>query len=159
MEGGIGQIPVSDDHSPASALEEIPVLKDTNVAGNSSLGITIDTPRNRLLVAVGDVFGNRYGGLAAYDLNSWDRLFLTHLTRPGTLLNLYDWLIFDILYSLFYLRLPFCLFIKNSASNKNKAIKLSLLLNLCELHIVACAAGLVWIKLVRTRFGSWLLID
>ena len=85
MEGGIGQIPVPDDHSPASALEEIPILKDPDVAGNASLGITIDSPRNRLLVAIGDVFGNRYGGLAAYNLNSWNRLFLTHLTRPGTL--------------------------------------------------------------------------
>ncbi|XP_057473253.1 uncharacterized protein LOC130761725 [Actinidia eriantha] len=83
LEGGVGQIPVPDHHSPEEVLEEVPVVKDTDLAGNASLGMVIDRPRNRLLVATADVFGNRYGALAAYDLTSWDRLFLTQLSGPG----------------------------------------------------------------------------
>ncbi|GFZ13800.1 calcium-dependent phosphotriesterase superfamily protein [Actinidia rufa] len=83
LEGGVGQIPVPDHHSPEAVLEEVPVVKDADLAGNASLGIVIDRPRNRLLVATADVFGNRYGALAAYDLTSWDRLFLTQLSGPG----------------------------------------------------------------------------
>ncbi|GFY98659.1 calcium-dependent phosphotriesterase superfamily protein [Actinidia rufa] len=83
LEGGVGQIPVPDHLSPEAVLEEVPVVKDADLAGNASLGMVIDRPRNRLLVATADVFGNRYGALAAYDLTSWDRLFLTQLSGPG----------------------------------------------------------------------------
>ncbi|KAA8543026.1 hypothetical protein F0562_021479 [Nyssa sinensis] len=82
FEGGVGQIQVPDDYSPATVLEEIPLVKDADLTGNASLGIAIDRPRNRLLVAVADVFGNRYSALAAYDLTSWNRLFLTQLSGP-----------------------------------------------------------------------------
>ena len=87
LEGGVGQIPVPDHLSPEAVLEEVPVVKDAELAGNASLGMVIDRPRNRLLVATADVFGNRYGALAAYDLTSWDRLFLTQLSGPGTQSN------------------------------------------------------------------------
>ncbi|KAL6978272.1 hypothetical protein U1Q18_019941 [Sarracenia purpurea var. burkii] len=82
FEGGIGQIQVPENHSPATVLEEVPVVRDADLAGNGSLGLVIDRPRNRLLVAIADVFGNRYSALAAYDLTTWDRLFLTHLSYP-----------------------------------------------------------------------------
>ncbi|KAM7495797.1 hypothetical protein LguiA_020211 [Lonicera macranthoides] len=83
MEGGLGQISVPEDESPGSVLKEIPVVKDVDLAGNASLGLIIDRPRNRVLVAVGDVFGNRYSALAAYDFTSWKRLFLTQLSGSG----------------------------------------------------------------------------
>ncbi|KAI4301505.1 hypothetical protein L6164_034779 [Bauhinia variegata] len=83
MEGGIGQIRVSDDHSPGDILTEVPVVKDVDLAGNASLGIVIDRPRNRLLVTYADAFGNRYAALTAYDLSTWKRLFLTHLNGPS----------------------------------------------------------------------------
>ncbi|KAF7152782.1 hypothetical protein RHSIM_Rhsim01G0291100 [Rhododendron simsii] len=83
MEGGVGQIRVPDDHSPGTVLEEVRVVTDVDLAGNASLGLVVDPPRNRLLVAIADVFGNRYGAVAAYDLTTWDRLFLTQLSGPG----------------------------------------------------------------------------
>ncbi|OMO64006.1 Six-bladed beta-propeller, TolB-like protein [Corchorus capsularis] len=79
MEGGVGEVHVPKDHSPDAVLKEVTVVKDFDLAGNASLGMFVDRPRNRLLVAVADVFGNRYSGLAAYDLSTWKRLFLTHL--------------------------------------------------------------------------------
>lgn len=85
MEGGVGQIRVPEDHDNRSGavLEEITVVKDADLAGNASLGISIDRPRNRVMVAVADVIWNRYSALAAYDLTSWKRLFLTQLSDPG----------------------------------------------------------------------------
>lgn len=82
MEGGVGQIRVPDDHSSGTILEEVRVITDVDLKGNASLGILVDPARNRLLVAIADVFGNRYGALAAYDLTTWDRLFLTQLSGP-----------------------------------------------------------------------------
>ncbi|KAH7863462.1 hypothetical protein Vadar_017806 [Vaccinium darrowii] len=82
MEGGVGQIRVPDDHSSGTVLEEVRVVTDVDLKGNASLGIVVDPARNRLLVAIADVFGNRYGALAAYDLTTWDRLFLTQLSGP-----------------------------------------------------------------------------
>ncbi|XP_050376798.1 uncharacterized protein LOC126794183 [Argentina anserina] len=83
MGGGIGQIPVPDDHTPGALLHESTLVKHVDLANNASLGFVIDRPRNRLLVATADVMGNRYSALAAYDLSSWDRLFLTQLSGPS----------------------------------------------------------------------------
>ncbi|XP_021770073.1 uncharacterized protein LOC110734293 [Chenopodium quinoa] len=81
LEGGVGELKlVSDDDR---VLDEITAFKDVDLVGNASVGISIDRSRNRLLVVTADLIGNRYGGLAAYDLSSWRRLFLTHLTKPG----------------------------------------------------------------------------
>jgi len=66
----------------------VTVVKEPNLAGNASLGIAIDTPRNRVLVVNADAIGNRYGALAAYDLSSWNRLFLTQLSGPSKLFSL-----------------------------------------------------------------------
>lgn len=84
MEGGVGQIRVPEDHDDRSGtvLEEIAAVKDADLAGNASLGISVDRPRNRVMVAVADVIWNRYSALAAYDLTSWERLFLTQLSGP-----------------------------------------------------------------------------
>lgn len=89
MEGGLGQISVPEEESPGSVLKEIPVVKDVDLAGNASLGLIIDRPRNRVLVAVSDVFGNRYSALAAYDFTSWKRLFLTQLSGSGELVKVF----------------------------------------------------------------------
>lgn len=92
MEGGIGEIAVPEDHGSSSeetVLKEVTVVKDPALAGNSSLGIVVDRPRNRLLVAISDILGNKYNALAAYDLSTWDRLFLTTLAGPGTLISLF----------------------------------------------------------------------
>ncbi|XP_077219101.1 uncharacterized protein LOC143853260 [Tasmannia lanceolata] len=83
LDGGVGQIPVPENHLPGAVLEEQIVIKDPDVAGNSSLGILIDRPRTRLLVVIADLFGNHYSALAAYDLNTWHRVFLTQLSGPG----------------------------------------------------------------------------
>lgn len=84
IDGGIGQIPVPEDHQPGAILEEVPLVKHhADLAKNASLGFVIDRPRNRLLVATADVMGNRYSALAAYDLSTWDRLFLTQLSGPS----------------------------------------------------------------------------
>ncbi|XP_057782217.1 uncharacterized protein LOC131000361 [Salvia miltiorrhiza] len=79
FEGGIGVVPVKAD---AAVLEEITVVEGAGFGKNSSLGIVIDRPRNRLLVAIADVLGNKYGALAAYDLTTWNRLFHTQLAGP-----------------------------------------------------------------------------
>lgn len=76
-------IPVDADQSPGDVLQEVPVVKDADLTGNASLGFSIDRERNRVLVAVADVLGNRYSALAAYDLTSWNRVFLTKLSGPG----------------------------------------------------------------------------
>ncbi|CAL9237279.1 unnamed protein product [Arabidopsis halleri] len=76
--GGIGELvptKYSDD-----VLEEVTLVKDADLAGNSSNGFVIDRHRNRLLLAVGDLIGNRYSALVAYDLSTWRRLFLTVLS-------------------------------------------------------------------------------
>ncbi|CAK9145217.1 unnamed protein product [Ilex paraguariensis] len=83
FDGGIGEIPVPNDYSPGTILEEFPLVKDFDLAGNASLGFAIDRMRNRLLLVVADVLGNRYGAVAAYDLTTWKRLFLTQLSGPG----------------------------------------------------------------------------
>ncbi|CAK9152899.1 unnamed protein product [Ilex paraguariensis] len=83
FEGGIGQVSLPSDYSPGTVLEEVPLVKDVDLAGNASLGFTIDRPRNRLVLAVSDVIGNRYSAVAAYDLTNWNRLFLTQLSGPG----------------------------------------------------------------------------
>ncbi|KAF9669259.1 hypothetical protein SADUNF_Sadunf14G0089200 [Salix dunnii] len=75
MEGGIGEIAVPEDHGSSleeTVLKEVTVVKDPALAGNSSLGIVVDRPRNRLLVAISDILGNKYNALAAYDLSTWD---------------------------------------------------------------------------------------
>ncbi|XP_042512296.1 uncharacterized protein LOC122087283 [Macadamia integrifolia] len=82
--GGLAQIPIPQDHTSGTVLLEEAVVRDDEVSGNATLGIVIDRPRNRILVAIADVVGNRYGAVAAYDLNTWKRLFLTQLNgRPG----------------------------------------------------------------------------
>lgn len=83
LEGGVGQVSVPDHDSAETVLEEVTVVKDVDLAGNASLGILVDRPRNRCLVAVADVLGNRYNALAAYDLSTWKRLFLTPLVGPS----------------------------------------------------------------------------
>ncbi|KAK3415388.1 uncharacterized protein LOC104456683 [Eucalyptus grandis] len=89
LEGGVGQVPVPDDdhRSPpppaAAVLEEATMIKDADLAGNASLGLAVDAGRGRLLVAVADVIGNKYSAVAAYDLSTWKRTFLTQLSGPS----------------------------------------------------------------------------
>ncbi|PON61713.1 Six-bladed beta-propeller [Parasponia andersonii] len=82
LTGGVSQLSIPDD-SPETVLEEVPVVKDVDLAGNASLGLLVDRPRNRLLVVAADLIGNRYGALVAYDLSTWKRLFLTQLSGPS----------------------------------------------------------------------------
>ena len=77
--GGIGEVVPSDD-GDSDALREVTLVKDADLAGNASLGIVIDRDRNRLLVAVADLLGNRYSALAAYDTSTWRRVFLAELS-------------------------------------------------------------------------------
>lgn len=75
--GGVGEIVPRDSEE---VLEEVTLVKDADLAGNASLGITIDRNRNRLLVAVADLLGNRYSALAVYDMSTWRRIFLAELS-------------------------------------------------------------------------------
>lgn len=78
--GGIGEVVPSDGGNSDDVLREITLVKDVDLAGNASLGIVIDRRRNRLLVAVADLLGNRYSALAAYDMSTWRRVFLAELS-------------------------------------------------------------------------------
>ncbi|KAH7676452.1 Calcium-dependent phosphotriesterase protein [Dioscorea alata] len=77
--GTIGEIIIGT----GSELEEKTVVSDADVAGNWSMGIAIDRRRNRLLVVYADVLGLTYSGVAAYDLDSWERRFLIQLASKG----------------------------------------------------------------------------
>ncbi|CAH1434178.1 unnamed protein product [Lactuca virosa] len=83
--GGLGVVHVPDDHNPNDnvVLEEIPVVKNTDAVGNGTCGLFIDRPRNRVVVAIADVFGNTYSAVAAYDMDSWKRLFFTQLSSSA----------------------------------------------------------------------------
>ncbi|XP_071726643.1 uncharacterized protein [Rutidosis leptorrhynchoides] len=81
--GGLGVVHVPDDHNTNDVLEEIVVVTNTDAVGNGTCGLFIDRPRNRVVVAIADVFGNKYSAVAAYDLDSWKRLYFTQLSLPG----------------------------------------------------------------------------
>jgi hypothetical protein len=74
--GGLAEV------SPIGGEERV-VVQDPAVAGNMSIGISIDRIRKRALVVYSDAIRYRYGAIGAYQLGTWDRLFLTQLTRPG----------------------------------------------------------------------------
>ncbi|KAF3560404.1 hypothetical protein F2Q69_00010270 [Brassica cretica] len=79
MDGdGIGEVVPSEDNS--DVLQEVTLVKHVDLAGNASLGIVIDRDRNRLLVAIADLLGNRYSALASYDMSTWRRVFLAELS-------------------------------------------------------------------------------
>ena len=87
MEGGLGIIPISNS-TTTSVLPEIPVVKDADLYTNATLGLTIDSKRNRVVVVISDLLGNKYSAVAAYDLSDWSRLFLTQLSGPGIIIIL-----------------------------------------------------------------------
>ncbi|KAG9457874.1 hypothetical protein H6P81_002382 [Aristolochia fimbriata] len=92
FEGGLGEIPVPTASKPGtSVLEERPLVRDPDIgSGNSSLGLLLDPPRNRVLVAVADVAGGSFAALACYDMSNWKRVFLTRLAGPGDEKSLAD---------------------------------------------------------------------
>ncbi|KAK1356837.1 Calcium-dependent phosphotriesterase superfamily protein [Heracleum sosnowskyi] len=83
MEGGLGIIPISNNKTSNTILAEIPVVKDADLFTNATLGFSIDSKRNRVVVAISDLLGHKYSAVAAYDLSNWNRLFLTQLSGPG----------------------------------------------------------------------------
>ncbi|GJY72120.1 ATP-dependent DNA helicase PIF1-like protein [Tanacetum coccineum] len=88
--GGLGVVNVPKDHKSDVVLEEVVVVENTDLYGNGTCGVFIDRPRNRAVVAIADVFGNRFSAVAAYDLTSWERLFFTQLSVPGSVLFLFS---------------------------------------------------------------------
>jgi hypothetical protein len=69
----------------AGAMEERVVVADPEVAGRVALGLAVDAPRRRVLVAYADRpprFG--YAAVGAYELGSGRRIFLARLDGPGT---------------------------------------------------------------------------
>ncbi|KAL2609729.1 hypothetical protein R1flu_028302 [Riccia fluitans] len=80
FEGGIAEIRVNCSN-PGAILTEKKVIEDGDYAGNASLGVVVDSPRNRLLVVIADP-NKRYSAVAAYDLQSLERLFLITLCGP-----------------------------------------------------------------------------
>ncbi|XP_008813377.1 uncharacterized protein LOC103724030 [Phoenix dactylifera] len=82
FDGVVAEIPVPEA-AEAGPLEERTVVADGDVAGNASLGIAVDRARRRLLVVYADARRFRFSAVAAYDLDSWDRLFLARLSGPG----------------------------------------------------------------------------
>ncbi|WZZ14630.1 hypothetical protein YC2023_107719 [Brassica napus] len=94
--GGIGEVVIRDsDSDDSEVLEEVILVKDVDIAGNASAGIVIDRDRNRLLVAIGDLVGNKYSALAAYDLSTWHRIFLTELSGYSKEISFADDVAFD----------------------------------------------------------------
>lgn len=83
MEGGLGIVPISKNNNSSSILPEIPVVKDADLFTNATLGFSIDSKRNRVVVTISDLLGHKYSAVAAYDLGNWSRLFLTQLSGPG----------------------------------------------------------------------------
>ncbi|KAL3652922.1 hypothetical protein CASFOL_002603 [Castilleja foliolosa] len=83
FEGGVGVVPVQEDQSGTDVvLDEIQVVDHVGFGRNSTLGLVVDRPRNRAVVVIADVLGNKYSAVAGYDLSTWDRLFLTQLSGP-----------------------------------------------------------------------------
>ncbi|KAG6545608.1 hypothetical protein Mapa_012962 [Marchantia paleacea] len=80
FEGGIAEIRLNSSN-PGAILFERRVVVDPDYAGTATLGLVVDSPRNRVIVAIGDMH-KRYSAVAAYDLHSWDRLFFTKLCGP-----------------------------------------------------------------------------
>ncbi|KAJ1699255.1 hypothetical protein LUZ63_007767 [Rhynchospora breviuscula] len=74
--GGLAEV------SPDGGEEKL-VVKDPAVAGYLSVGVNIDQVRKRVLVVYSDSIWSRYGGIGAYRLGTWDRIFLTQLAGPG----------------------------------------------------------------------------
>ncbi|KAK7269606.1 hypothetical protein RIF29_22339 [Crotalaria pallida] len=83
FEGGLGVVPLPEKGTKETPFEEVTVVKELNLGRNSSLGLTIDKERNRVLVVYADVLRFRYGAVAAYDLSTWNRIFLTQLAGPN----------------------------------------------------------------------------
>lgn len=83
MEGGLGIVPISNNNTSSTILPEIPVVKDADLFKNATLGLSVDSKRNRVVVVISDLLGHKYSAVAAYDLNNWNRLFLTQLSGPG----------------------------------------------------------------------------
>ncbi|KAM0854619.1 hypothetical protein ACQ4PT_050298 [Festuca glaucescens] len=68
----------------AGTVEERVIVADPDVAGRVALGLAVDAPRRRILVAYADRpprFG--YAAVGAYDLGSGRRIFLARLDGPG----------------------------------------------------------------------------
>ncbi|KAK6118115.1 hypothetical protein DH2020_048099 [Rehmannia glutinosa] len=82
FEGGFGVVPVQEDQGSGVVLEEIQVVGNVGFGKNSSLGFVVDRPRNRAVVVIADVMGNKYSAVTAYDLTTWERLFVTQLSGP-----------------------------------------------------------------------------
>ncbi|KAK1294839.1 hypothetical protein QJS10_CPA16g01651 [Acorus calamus] len=84
-DGGLAQIrvPPESEGEDAPPFEEEVVLRDADVAGNTSLGLAIDRVRGRVLVVYADPNRFHHGALAAYRVDTWDRIFLTWLALPG----------------------------------------------------------------------------
>lgn len=83
--GGVARLTLEDPDAVGGALTQRAVLSDPDVVGNVSLGMAIDrgSGRRRILVVYADLLRCRSSSVAAYDLESWSRIFLTHLSGPG----------------------------------------------------------------------------
>ncbi|KAG6495657.1 uncharacterized protein LOC121992448 [Zingiber officinale] len=83
--GSVARLTLEDPQAVGGALTQRTVLSDPDVAGNASLGMAIDrgSGRRRILVVYADLLRCRSSSVAAYDLESWSRIFLTHLSGPG----------------------------------------------------------------------------
>lgn len=64
-------------------MEEMVMLREADMAGNASLGITVDEDRRQVVVVFADVIGHKHSAVAAYDLDTWERNYLTHLSGTG----------------------------------------------------------------------------
>jgi len=80
FEGTVVEIPAGDAES--GVLEERTVVRDGDVAGNGSVGLVVDPARGRAVVVYGDILGGRFAAVAAYRLDSWERIFLTKISGP-----------------------------------------------------------------------------
>ncbi|XP_024536671.1 uncharacterized protein LOC9646165 isoform X2 [Selaginella moellendorffii] len=82
FEGGISELVKTD----LGYEQRLVVDLEGDFKGNSTLGIRVDPPRNRLLAVVADAWNQKRAALIAYDLATWETLFVTNLESPDLLL-------------------------------------------------------------------------
>lgn len=82
VEGGIGEIQAKQG---STGWEEKVVVTDRDYRGYKTLGLRLDEARRRVLIVVTDLIGQKFSALAAYDSESWERVFLTELAGSETM--------------------------------------------------------------------------
>eukprot|EP00249_Psilotum_nudum_P021128 c27982_g5_i1 orf=327-824(+) len=80
IENGVGG--VRSEVEGGVGMEEI-LVQEEELRGNASLGFKVDVERERVVVVVADLYRNKFSALVAYDIKSWERIFMVKLAGAG----------------------------------------------------------------------------